>query len=184
MESNKTRYFDALNTQFNNFTSIEFVRKASNLIEKFIWMFIAVAGTIWIGKMLYVQLLVMEDFPVVKSKETSNLLNMTYPAVTFCPKMTSKLALIEGLGNYLDLNKGIPPEAFVIRNEYIKTNWQNRIKKVGCDMAWSTSETNSLANYYHNCCNRKKFCEVYGLLHNYICTLYIKGIGIVGLINV
>ena len=103
MESTKTRYYDALNTQFDNFTSIEFVRKASNLIEKFIWVFIAVAGTIWIGKMLYVQLLVLEDFPVVKSKETTNLLNMITPSKRFIDRNSKKIESADSF-NFITFN--------------------------------------------------------------------------------
>ena len=95
MASKKTSYYDALNTQFNNFTSIDFVRKASNLIEKVIWITIAIIGTIWIGKILYTQLDVMNDFPVLKTKESMDLLKMTSPAITFCPKMASEYSVAE-----------------------------------------------------------------------------------------
>ena len=161
METSKTRYYDALNYQFNNFTSIEFVRKASNLIEKLIWVIIAVGGTGYIGKLMYVQLFVMNSDPSILEKETISLLNLTYPAVTFCPKMTSDLAIVEGLGNYLNLSKGIPPEAIEIRNELVKMYWTNRIKEVGCDISWSrnTSVVNSLAYYYYYCC-QDMWCQV------------------------
>ena len=161
MEFSKTRYYDALNNQFNNFTSIEFVRKASNLIEKLIWIIIAVGGTGYIGQIMYVQLFVMVENPFVLEKETIDLLNLTHPAVTFCPKMTSELGIVEGLGNYLNLSEGIPPEAIVIRNELIGMYWRNRSKEVGCDISWSRniSVVNSMAYYYYYCC-QDKFCQV------------------------
>ena len=160
MASLKTSYYDALNTQFNNFTSIDFVRKASNLIEKVIWITIAIIGTIWIGKILYTQLDVMNDFPVLKTKESMDLLKMTSPAITFCPKMASEYSVAEGLGNYLDLNKRIPHEAILIRNEAAKLHWENILENYGCDMTWTWTMVNSLANYYYNCCSGQLWCKV------------------------
>ena len=161
MASLKTSYYDALNTQFNNFTSIDFVRKASNLIEKVIWITIAITGTIRIGKILYAQLDVIYDFPVLKTKESMELLKMTSPAITFCPKMASEFSIAEGLGNYLDLQKQIPPESILIRTEAAKLHWENSIKNYGCDMAWTSSMVNSLANYYYNCCGGQLWCKVH-----------------------
>ena len=47
---------EELKNQFNNFSSIELVSKAANLIEKIFWISIAIGGTAWIcGFVLYDQ---------------------------------------------------------------------------------------------------------------------------------
>ena len=102
----------------------------------------------------------MDDFPVVSSKETISLSNVTFPAITLCQKETSEFAIIEGLGNYLDLAKDVPSEAIVIRNEVIKRYWKSRMKEDGCNKSWFAADINSLANYYKNCCNGKVWCQV------------------------
>ena len=160
MESSKKENYVALINQFNRFTSVEFVIKASNVIEKLIWIIIAVYGTTHIGNMLFSQLFMPNEFPVVQSKEILPLSEMTYPAVTFCPKVTPEFSVVEGMGNYLNLSKTVPSEAILIRNEAIKVYWRNRRQDVGCDMTWITSKVNSLAHFFENCCKNKPWCKV------------------------
>ena len=152
---------EKLKNQFNNFSSIELVSKAANLIEKIFWIAIAIGGTAWIcGFVLYDQIFQWFAFPVEQSIETLDLRNMIFPAVTFCPKVTSQFSVIEGLGNYLDLSKTVPSEAILIRNEAIKVYWRNRRQDVGCNMTWITSRVNSLAHFFENCCHNKPWCKV------------------------
>ena len=147
--------------QLNNFTSIDFVSKTSNVIEKLMWITIAISGTIWIWSTFVTQMNDWNKFPVLKTKETLDLSKMTPPAITFCPKTMSEFAVLEGLGNQLDLNKKpLPSEVIFIRNEAVKMYWKNRIQKIGCDMTWTHTKATSLANYYNNCCQDKSWCKV------------------------
>ena len=153
MDKSKAKFKDRLRNQLNNFTSINFVAKATNAIEKLLWISIAIIGTIWIGYTMYTQIKNWNEFPVLQTKGTLDLSNMTFPAVTFCPKTMLEFGVVEGLGNYLDLDKSVPSEAISIRNEAIKIYWKNRRDVDGCDLSWTESEPSSFANYYYHCCH-------------------------------
>ena len=154
MDLSKTTYRDRLINQLSDFTSIRFVAKtANNVIEKLLWISIAIVGTVYIGYTMFSQIQYWNEFPVLQTKGTLDLSNMTFPAITFCPKTVPQFGIVEGLGNYLDLNKFVPSEAIMIRNEAVKTYWKNRRKEdIGCNLSWTAFEQNSFANYYYHCC--------------------------------
>ena len=152
-----------LANQIKSFTSIDFVSKTSNVIEKLLWIAIAICGTIWIWSTFASQMESWNEHPVMKNKETLELSEMTSPAISFCPKAISEFAVFEGLGNQLDLdNKPLPSEVLSIRNEVVKMYWRNRMNMTGirCNMTWTDSMITSLANYYDNCCDGKSWCKV------------------------
>ena len=167
MDSSKTTYRDQLTNQLGDFTSIRFVAKTANVIEKLLWISIAIVGTVYIGYTMFSQIQYWNEFPVLQTKGTLDLSNMTFPAITFCPKTVPQFGIVEGLGNYLDLNKFVPPEAIMIRNEAVKIYWRNRRQLDGCDLSWTAFEQNSFANYYYHCChsnsvlNSSLWCQVY-----------------------
>ena len=153
MNKLKTKFKDQLRNQLNDFTSINFVAKTTNAIEKLLWISIAIIGTSWIGYTMFTQIKNWNEFPVLQTQGTLDLSNMTFPAVTLCPKTMPEFGIVEGLGNYLDLDKSVPSEAISIRNEAIKIYWKNRREVDGCDLSWIAYEPNSFANYYYHCCH-------------------------------
>ena len=173
MFNKKTRYQEALTNQFYNFTSLEFVSKASNLIEKLIWIIISVCGTVWIGNIVLIQVTQWIENPVLLRQENLDLSDMTYPAVTFCPKTISEFSIAEGFGNFLDLNKSLPSQAVSIRNEAVKMYWRNKLPYVGCILDhWINTHVSSLANYFDQCCKgqyqwKEKACKVRKVIDNY-----------------
>ena len=152
-----------LDDQVKSFTSVDFVSKTSSVIEKLMWITIAISGTIFCWHTFGIQMVNWTEFPVLKTKETLDLSEMTSPAITFCPKGISEFAVFEGLGNQLDLDKKpLPSEVLFIRNEVVKMYWENRVNKtgIGCNMTWTQSIATSLSNYYDNCCQGKSWCKV------------------------
>ena len=165
MFSSKNRHQEALSNQFYNFTSLEFVSKASNIIEKLIWIIISVCGTVWIGSILFIQVTQWIENPVLLRQENLDLSDMTYPAVTFCPKTISEFSIAEGFGNFLDLNRTLPTQAVLIQNEAVIRYWRNKMPYVGCNLTWTQSLVTSLANYFDKCCKfrsgyKEKACQV------------------------
>ena len=150
MDSTKSSYCAGLINQLKKFTSLEFVGNATNAIEKLLWISMAILGTVWIGYTMFTQIKNWNEFPVLQTKETVDLSSITFPAVTFCPKAAPEMGIFEGFGNYLDLNKVVPPEAILIRNEGIKLYWKKRREVVGCNIP--SSKPNTFANYYYYCC--------------------------------
>ena len=164
MFSTKTRYQEALTNQLYHFTCLDFVSKASNIIEKLIWIIISVCGTVWIGSVLFIQVTQWIENPVLLRHENLDLSDMTYPAVTFCPKTISEFSIAEGFGNFLDLNKPLPSQAVSIQNEAVKMYWRKKLPYVGCTN-WMKTYVNSLANYFDQCCKgrspwKEKACKV------------------------
>ena len=151
-----------LANQLKGFTSINFVCKTSNVIEKLMWTTIAICGTILVWRFFIIQMEEWNESPVMKTKVTSDLSNMTSPAVTFCPTMLSKFSVAEGLLNQLDLNKPLPSEVIAVRNEAIKMYyWKSRMDKNGCYMKMKqTAMVASLANYQNICCQDQESCKV------------------------
>ena len=150
-----------LANQLKGVASIGYISKTSNAIERLMWITIAISGTILVWQTFIIQMKDWNDFPILKTKETLDLSQMPSPAVTFCPKMLSEFSVDEGLGNHLDLDKKpLPSEVIVIRNEAVKLYWENRVKKIGCNMSWTQSMVTSLANYHEKCCQGKMWCKV------------------------
>ena len=150
-----------LSNQMKSFTSINFVAKTSNVIEKLMWITIATCGTILVWRFFIIQMKEWNESPVVKTKVTLDLSKMTSPAVTFCPTMLSKLAVAEGLLNNLDLDKSVPTKVIAVRNEAIKLYWKNRMDKIGCLKKMKlTNLVASLANYHNICCQEQGWCKV------------------------
>ena len=165
MFSTKTRHHEALTNQFNNFSSIEFIFKATNIIEKLIWITISVCGTVWIGSILSIQIIQWKENPVLIRQENLDLTDMTYPAVTFCPQTISEFSIAEGFGSFLDLNRTLPTQAILIQNEAVIRYWRNKMPYVGCNLTWTQSLMSSLANYFDKCCKfrsgyKEKACQV------------------------
>ena len=114
--------FAPLKEEFHGFTSVRLIHATRNVLEKILWISIAIVGTIWIGDLFINQVNFWNENPVLATKGTKALSEITAPAVTFCHKGVLKYSLVENLVNILDVNKTIPSEIFQIRNEAIKIN--------------------------------------------------------------
>ena len=70
---------------------------------------------------------------------------LKYPAVTLCPKVSSRYGIAERLGNYIDpLN--LPKELLSLRHEYFM-----------CAIGWKN--WNSPKNLYEHECIKKRYRE-------------------------
>ena len=121
--------FAPMKEEFHGFTSIRLIHATRNVLEKILWISIAIVGTIWIGDLFITQVNYWNENPVLATKGTKALSDITAPAVTFCHKGVLKYSLVENLINILDVNKTIPSEFLQIRNEAIKVNSDLLVKR-------------------------------------------------------
>ena len=109
-----------LKEQLKAISTIELISSTKNVLEKFLWFFIALGGTIYISKVFINQLNYWVENPILVTKGSMPLTDAHLPAVTFCHKGMQKYALVERLVNFIDPGKNVPKEIVEIRNEAIK----------------------------------------------------------------
>ena len=106
-----------LKEEFQNIRSFNLVDKTSNFIEKIFWAIISLGGTAWIVYFIMTQFIQYDRNPIIITKDSWDISNIKFPAVTFCPKVTSDLALVEQMANYINPKQKIPQSVLTIRNE-------------------------------------------------------------------
>ena len=130
------QYINSLKEEFDGFSSIRLINATRNVLEKLLWLTIAVAGTIWIGDLFITQISYWNENPILSTRGSKALSDIKAPAITFCHKGTLKYSIVEKLVNYINIDKTIPIEIFQIRNEAIKTS----SRKIGKDWPGGRSE--------------------------------------------
>ena len=107
----------SLKEEFNNIRSFSLLEKTGSLIEKIFWAFISLGGTAWIIYFIMTQFIQYDSNPIIITKDTWDISNIKLPAVTFCPKVTSDIAIVEQMANYINPKQKIPQSVLTIRNE-------------------------------------------------------------------
>ena len=82
--------------------SIDLTFKASNVLEKLIWTSIGIIGTLW--AIYFIAFLVTNKNPIIDTSLDVKLSDLKYPAMTICSETSTKFAIAERLGNYLNGN--------------------------------------------------------------------------------
>ena len=101
----KNRYHQ-LEDELKNIGSIDLACKATNFLEKFLWISFGLVGIAWF---VFFMIGVIEDNnPLTSIREDLKLKDVNYPAITICSDSTTKYALAERLGNYIDPNSDLP----------------------------------------------------------------------------
>ena len=89
-------------TILRGIASIDLTFKASNVIEKLIWSAIGLFGVFW--AIYFISYLVTVKNPITFTNLEVKLSDMKYPAMTICSKTSTKFAIAERMGNYLNGN--------------------------------------------------------------------------------
>ena len=144
--------------QFKTFTTFHFIYNAASILEKIFWALLAVSGTLWIGSMLQISIKHWNENPILITKSTKQLSELTGPAVTFCSKGMSEYTLVERLGNYLDPKSlNIPEEIFPMRAEALK-NIELVFENNDACYVWYWDQ--KLGDLQENCCGKDEKCKV------------------------
>ena len=81
---------------------IDLTFKASNIVEKLIWVAIGLIGLLWAG--VFITNLAIENNTFTIRSTNTKLSDLKYPAMTICSKASNKFAIAERMGNYLNGN--------------------------------------------------------------------------------
>ena len=105
--------------QLRFITTIDLLCKASTKLEKSIWLIIGLIGTVWAFYFITLRIVLWNENPAVISKGNIKLSDLEYPAITVCSKGTTKYAIAERLGNFMDPKFGLTEDLRSIRNEIL-----------------------------------------------------------------
>ena len=87
--------------QFREIASINYACQATNILEKILWAAIFLIGMLYA---IYFTAQMFDGNSSIMSRIDVKLSDLNYPAMTICPLGTTKYAIAERLGNYLDEN--------------------------------------------------------------------------------
>ena len=88
--------------ELRNITTIDLAIKTANVLEKILWALIGIVGTIWAFVFIGSQFQQWNESPWLTTKTDVDLSQLQYPAITFCSDGSTKYAIAERLGNYID----------------------------------------------------------------------------------
>ena len=83
----KPRKMKVLEAELRGITTIDFVYKAANIIEKIFWLIILLIGTIWACYFITLQFQLWTEQPsIVTNALDFDLADLSFPAMTICSK--------------------------------------------------------------------------------------------------
>ena len=115
----KTRLFKEPFTELRNITTIDLACKAASVLEKILWIIIFISGTVWAVYFISVQFISFDENASVLIQGNSEEIELKHPAITICPKVSSKHGIAEQLANYADPDK-LPEKLWPLKKEFLK----------------------------------------------------------------
>ena len=88
--------------ELRNITTVDLVYNARCFFEKLLWAAIGIIGTIWAFVFFESQFKLWNESPWLTTRAHVHLSEVKYPAITFCSDGSTKYAIAERLGNYID----------------------------------------------------------------------------------
>ena len=88
--------------------------KATNYIEKILWIAFGGAGIVWA---VFFLTTLFQEWEESAGIMTRGNFVLNYPAITICPKVSNKYAITEQLGNFLD-QSNIPDQLLSLRESF------------------------------------------------------------------
>ena len=139
--------------------TIDLTCKSASILERIFWVSLGICGTVW--AIYFIMLLFYDENPIIMRKGNIPLTQLTYPAVTICPKSSTKYAVAERLGNYIDPEVKLPEELKSLRMKLLLSVIELKLNKT----SWLDSNMNIVGNKinYTSSCGTKdamKGCEV------------------------
>ena len=125
MKSKSTLYEEAF-AELRNITTIGLAHKAANFLEKGLWAFIGITGTIWAFYFISHQFISFDQNASVLIQGNSEETKLKYPAITICPEVSTKYGIAERLGNYIDSDQ-LPERLLPLKREFFKSALSNKV---------------------------------------------------------
>ena len=112
------KYKGEIVEEFRGATTIDLICKSENVVEKVLWITIATIGTIWAFYFIGLQIISWSQNPLIITKYNMEVDELLNPAITVCSKGSTKYAIAERLGNYLDPESDLPKILKVLKEMF------------------------------------------------------------------
>ena len=145
MKASRKKLLDGL----RNITIIDLACKSANIFEKTLWILIGTIGAIYAIYFISFQFLTLEKQSSVLVQEDGNLVKLKFPAITICPKVSTKYGIAERLGNYIDPEK-LPEKLLSLKFGFFKCVFGSPLVIIEND--YDVESTNSVKSIYKNSC--------------------------------
>ena len=109
-----------LKNELRGIKSVDLLLKAANIIEKLFWGVVFIIGMVWATYFLNNELESWQETPSIMRYQQLKLSEIQSPAITFCSPSSTKFAIAERLGNYLNAEHNIPDQFIKIREVLLK----------------------------------------------------------------
>ena len=100
--------------------SLDLLLKAGNVFEKLFWLVVFILGMAWATYFLSSELESWQEIPSIITYKQLKLSELQSPAITFCSPSSTKFAIAERLGNYLNADYSLPDKFLRIRKLMVK----------------------------------------------------------------
>ena len=107
--------------ELNDISSLRRTLNTRNVLEKALWISIALCGTAFIFHIVQNQLIYWNENQVLITKKSVPLSELKRPAVTYCSKGLYKNGFGERLINYLDTTKDMPKEMVSMQIDILRS---------------------------------------------------------------
>ena len=110
MKAMQTKIKKAVGNALETITTFDLTCKATNLLEKALWISIFIIGAVWAYYFITLQFVLWRENPFITTQWDVELSDLNNPAVTVCLGGSTKYAVAEKLGNYYNPNITLPKE--------------------------------------------------------------------------
>ena len=141
-----------LREELDGITTLNLFLNSANILEKLLWVTIAVLGTLFIYDIVFAQWTYWQLHPGVTSVARKKLAKIEPPAITLCSSGLQNYGFFERIVNHIDPNN-VPYELLAIRNEGLTLEFLDFWIKP------SLSEKGAEAIYDSNYCKLKETFE-------------------------
>ena len=144
----KTRLFKEPFTELRNITTIDLACKAASVLEKILWIIIFISGTVWAVYFISVQFISFDENASVLIQGNSEEIELKYPAITICPKVSTKYGIAERLANYIDPDQ-LPEKILPLKKEFFKCILSKKVVKFSpLEISENYEPVNWVQNFY------------------------------------
>ena len=105
--------------EFKNIRTVELASIKSFFLEKIFWTFLGLIGIAWAFYFVPSNFQIWSENPSIKMEGDLTLSQLKYPAISITPSGSTKYAIAERLGNYLEPKK-LPKNFRLVRNLLLK----------------------------------------------------------------
>ena len=143
--------------------SLKFFFDASHVIEKFLWILMAILGTVLMSIFVKYQVESWGLNPIISSREWIDLSKVDFPAITFCHQGNTRMAIADRLMQVADEKSS---KMRKIRSLFLRNSVEYMMKMLRDRYSQNSREISGLYSYYCSASSSGNQCQ------NCICSTY------------